>query len=522
MNMNPLSFMKRVLMCCGVAALIAAAVGLDEPAGAQETENGLPAFTGRGMSIAAAKGCDPDCIACDQTTGSCSQCAAGFFLLSNRCYSCSESINNCQLCYNATTCTKCEPPALMTPDGQCKICTCTDGTRCNPYTVQCDICFSGEKCGCPGEMVSDGSGGCKEGCTLTPVSCVGINGGSESDWRVEKTENGCECVTDKKYVLLFDQHPDIKHSPEKYHRIKAVRDFGNIAAETLGGYIESEANLSQTGDAWVGCDDTGCAIVGDDARVYDNALVSGGGSTDFGGEPDEYGGATRVMNDAQVFGNAKVLRGSYIYAGKVYGNATFHGAEVYPDTPWKPAVPGYAVSRLTIAGEVFGDAHIYAGGSVGGSGGVSSVNNPKVYGSAIVAGGDGDRFCLARVTHLGEVYENAKILRCSEISGGKVHGNAIIRNRLFGVGGRAEIYGNAIVEGTAVVEGNAKMYGNALLSPAESTDGVIPYLCGKAVLAGNAKITAATGEKNSVCKGTYKKGTINWQESYCSSKNCPQ
>lgn len=520
--MNPLSFMKRVLRCGAAVVLIAVLICAGKSAVAQEPEIGLSAFAGEETSTAADKRCDPDCIACDDQTGTCSQCAAGFFLLGNRCYSCSESINNCQLCYNATTCTKCEPPALMTPDGQCKICTCTDGTRCNPYTVQCDICSAGEKCACPGETVSDGAGGCKDGCSLTPFNCADINGGQISDWRIEKTDSGCKCATDKKYVLQLDRHPDIKHSPEKYYRVKAVKDFGDITAGTQGGYVQSEDNLSQTGNAWVGCDPTGCAIVGDDAKVYDNALVSGGGSTDFSGKPDEYGGATRVMNDAQVYGNAKVLGGSYIYAGKVYGNATFHGTEVYPDTPWKPANPGYAAARMTIAGEVFGNAHIYAGGAVGGSGGVSPVNNPKVYGDAIVAGGDGDRYCLARVTHLGEVYENAKILRCSEISGGKVHGNAIIRNRLFGVGGHAEIYGNAIVEGKAVVEGNAKMYGNALLSPAESSGGSVPYLCGKAVLAGNAKITAATGEKNSVCKGTYKKGTVNWQESYCSSKNCPQ
>ena len=35
------------------------------------------------------------------------------------------------------------------------------------------------------------------------------------------------------------------------HRIKALVSFGNVAAGELGGWIEKEENLSQSGDAWV-------------------------------------------------------------------------------------------------------------------------------------------------------------------------------------------------------------------------------------------------------------------------------
>lgn len=465
--------------------------------------------------------CDSNCAVCDKTTGTCSQCRTGYYLNGNVCSSCLSAINNCLVCSDARTCLRCDAPAILTADKMCRICACSDGTKCNAQTAECDVCPAGEKCGCDGEKVSDGNGQCVEGCQKTPEVCAQENGGSASDWRVEGTGTQCACATDKKYVLLADEHPSMDYSPDKYKRVKAVRDFGSVKAGTLGGYIESEANLSQTGNAWVGCDSTGCAIVGGNAKVYDNALVSGGGSTDYGGKKDGYGGATRVLNNAQVFGNAKVLNGSSLYAGKVYGNATFHGAEVYKDAPWKPSYPGYNAAQMSIAGEVFGNAHIYAGSYIGGAGGAGPNNNPKVYGNAILAGGDGDKVCKARVTYLGEVYENAKIFRCGEVSGGKVHGRAIVRNTLFGVGGNAEVYGDAIVEGNANVQGHAKMYGNALFSPASSSSGV-PYLCGTAVLAGNAKITGKTGSKNSVCKGSHTSGDIGWQESYCSSKNCPQ
>jgi len=35
------------------------------------------------------------------------------------------------------------------------------------------------------------------------------------------------------------------------HRIEALRDFGEVKAGDLGGFIESESNLSHTGNAWV-------------------------------------------------------------------------------------------------------------------------------------------------------------------------------------------------------------------------------------------------------------------------------
>ena len=36
------------------------------------------------------------------------------------------------------------------------------------------------------------------------------------------------------------------------HRIKALNSFGSVEKGDLGGWIESEKNLSQDGDAWVG------------------------------------------------------------------------------------------------------------------------------------------------------------------------------------------------------------------------------------------------------------------------------
>lgn len=35
------------------------------------------------------------------------------------------------------------------------------------------------------------------------------------------------------------------------HRIKAIKDFGNVKKGDLGGWAENESNLSQEGDCWL-------------------------------------------------------------------------------------------------------------------------------------------------------------------------------------------------------------------------------------------------------------------------------
>ena len=53
----------------------------------------------------------------------------------------------------------------------------------------------------------------------------------------------------KKYKILKDDH--IISQGSVLYRIKALRKFGNIKKGELGGYIEKESNLSQSGVCWV-------------------------------------------------------------------------------------------------------------------------------------------------------------------------------------------------------------------------------------------------------------------------------
>ena len=108
------------------------------------------------------------------------------------------------------------------------------------------------------------------------------------------------------------------------HRIKALKSFGNIKEGDLGGWIESEKNLSQDGDAWVGGNAKVCgnAWVGYNARVDRDATVRGNATVS--GNAKVRGNAT-ISENAIVSGNATISGNA-----KVRGNATIEDyAKVY-------------------------------------------------------------------------------------------------------------------------------------------------------------------------------------------------
>ena len=134
------------------------------------------------------------------------------------------------------------------------------------------------------------------------------------------------------------------------HRIKSLKSFGNIKKGELGGWIESEKNLSQYVDAWVYDN----AIVCENARVDGHAMVYGNARVDGNATVGDYamvcGNATigenaRVDGHAIVGGNATVCGNATVgdYA-MVCGNATIgENATIY----WDATVCGNATVRET-------------------------------------------------------------------------------------------------------------------------------------------------------------------------------
>lgn len=98
---------------------------------------------------------------------------------------------------------------------------------------------------------------------------------------------------------------------KKLYRIRALRNFSNVKKGELGGFLESEKNLSRTGKAWVGSN----------ARVYGNARVEGNARVD---------GDVVVNDNARVYGNAYV-HGNVVIDGFAWinGNAKIERNEDY-------------------------------------------------------------------------------------------------------------------------------------------------------------------------------------------------
>ena len=105
-----------------------------------------------------------------------------------------------------------------------------------------------------------------------------------------------------------------KYEINSNDRVVALRDFGNVKAGDVGGFVESENNLSHDGDCWV----TGNARVFDNALVFGNAWVSGN---------------AQVFDDALVYGNARVSGNAQVFDDAlVFGNAWVTGnAQVFDD-----------------------------------------------------------------------------------------------------------------------------------------------------------------------------------------------
>ena len=91
-------------------------------------------------------------------------------------------------------------------------------------------------------------------------------------------------------------------------RIKALVSFGDVAEGELGGFIERENNLDQSGDAWV----SGDAQVCGNARVCGDAWVFGD---------------AQVSGDARVFGNARVCGDAWVQNCRDYSATSCFGSE---------------------------------------------------------------------------------------------------------------------------------------------------------------------------------------------------
>lgn len=200
------------------------------------------------------------------------------------------------------------------------------------------------------------------------------------------------------------------------HRIKAVKDFGDVKAGALGGWIEKESNLSQEGDCWVSEN----AVVSENAQISGNAWV---------------GGNAVVSEDARVYGNAQI-----------YGNA-----------------------KVSEDARVFGNAQIYENAEINDA---WVLGDARIFGNAYISGD-------AQIHDNAQIFGNAKVCCFSDVSGNaRIFGNADVGGDVW-VEENAQIFGNAQVFNNARIKGNAQIHGNAYIGgdACISGDAVIKNTC---------------------------------------------
>jgi len=130
-------------------------------------------------------------------------------------------------------------------------------------------------------------------------------------------------MTDNEKYEMTDEILDTGYGI--FHRIRAKKDLPFAAsAGSLGGFIESEENLSPKGNCWV----AGDAIVFDEARIQNDAFV--------GGRARVYDSAivrdkAKVLGEARVSEHAIIEKRAEIYGSAyVFDNARISGrAEIY-------------------------------------------------------------------------------------------------------------------------------------------------------------------------------------------------
>lgn len=130
----------------------------------------------------------------------------------------------------------------------------------------------------------------------------------------------------------------------KVYRIRALIDFGDVRAGHLGGFVESEDNLSHSGTAWI----EGEAVVKERAIVKEDAVVRGRAVVDGNAV---IAGTAWVDDDAAVRENALIEGDAWVNGNAIVKGDVAVGDDVtISNNAW---VSGNAVvsGNATIDGE---------------------------------------------------------------------------------------------------------------------------------------------------------------------------
>lgn len=141
-----------------------------------------------------------------------------------------------------------------------------------------------------------------------------------------------------KYVLAENTQT---HKSLALYQIMSLITFGQglykVNAGDLGGWVQSETNLSQEGECWIYQDPRkiklarqakvhGNAYISGNAKILHRSKISGNAQISGNAVIGSSEGRVKIYGDARVFGDARVYENASIHTkAQVYGNSRLHG-----------------------------------------------------------------------------------------------------------------------------------------------------------------------------------------------------
>ena len=132
------------------------------------------------------------------------------------------------------------------------------------------------------------------------------------------------------------------------YRIRALKDFSNVEKGDLGGWIQSEDNLSQKGYCWI-YDNAKCM---DDARMYDNSrMYDDSVMYDY----------SAILDDSRMYDNSEMHDYSVMYDySAIFDNSRMYGHSVmYNDSEMHDCSKMHDYSRMYGSSEMCGKSEMF-------------------------------------------------------------------------------------------------------------------------------------------------------------------
>lgn len=256
-------------------------------------------------------------------------------------------------------------------------------------------------------------------------------------------------------------------------QIEAARDFNDVKAGALGGWIEDESNLNHEGNCWIYDHNSavfaGARVTGN-ARVTQPCMISHGASlTDecwIDGADISHGAViseramvqkSLVRGECRISGDARVMHQSQVIAAIGLTEDRDQRLQIYENAT-------VSASRIVHQTQIFGHALVkYA----------FVEHRAAIYENAILDGNEENNIW---VCDCAQVYGQARI-----VAGNEVDQCPTLRYS-------SQVYGNALIEGDCVLKHHVKVFDDAVINggPVQLDDRV--QICGQARVTGNVFI----------------------------------